>query len=230
MTKEEWSTSVDPDQMLLWVIGLDQTRRKSRLYACACCRRIWSLVTDLRSRDALEVAERYADGFASESELSRAQNEADQAAEEAEELNLLSQESGVLLASTNAIAYAADLDPLAAARWARKAVVEQNELGQQVIESDLLVERELEFQAAIIRDLYTPFQTRPNTARNEDPGVKRIARAIYDARRFDAMRELSAAFLSAGITDREVVEHCRSGLPHAKGCWVLDQILGIPNS
>src|SRR5262249_39442140 len=41
-------------------------------FGCACCRRIWHLLSDQRSRDAVEVVERYADGLASRREIDEA--------------------------------------------------------------------------------------------------------------------------------------------------------------
>src|SRR5215212_1739335 len=42
------------------------SERKFRLYCCACCRRIWSLLTAPESRKAVEVSEALADGRARE--------------------------------------------------------------------------------------------------------------------------------------------------------------------
>jgi hypothetical protein len=43
--------------------------RKLRLFACACCRSIWDLMTDERSRNAVEEIERLADGTSSVEEI-----------------------------------------------------------------------------------------------------------------------------------------------------------------
>ena len=59
MTESEWLAC---DVMaLLWIhlrdINRDRDHRKVRLFACACCRRVWHLLTDPRSREAVERAE-----------------------------------------------------------------------------------------------------------------------------------------------------------------------------
>ena len=50
--------------------------RQARLFACWCVRQVWHLLTDGRSRAAVDVAERYAAGDATQDELKAAAAEA----------------------------------------------------------------------------------------------------------------------------------------------------------
>jgi hypothetical protein len=86
MIESEWLASDDPVAMLAQFIppggrssrtghklnSFPTTDRKLRLFAVACCRQVWYLLTDECSRRAVEVAERYADGLATAEELDRA--------------------------------------------------------------------------------------------------------------------------------------------------------------
>jgi hypothetical protein len=56
--------------------------------------------------------------------------------------------------------------------------------------------------------------------------VVALARGIYEERAFDRMPILADALQDAGCTDRVLLLHCRGPFAHARGCWVVDLVLG----
>ena len=63
MTESQWQASRDPQAMLTFLRSRGGfSPRKARLFACACCRRIWPLLEFQEGRKAVEVGERFADG------------------------------------------------------------------------------------------------------------------------------------------------------------------------
>src|SRR5262249_11881024 len=59
----------------------------------------------------------------------------------------------------------------------------------------------------------------------EDGTVGRLARVVYDERRFDLLPILADALLDAGCSEPALVDHLRSPVQHVCGCWALDLIL-----
>jgi hypothetical protein len=56
--------------------------------------------------------------------------------------------------------------------------------------------------------------------------VRDIASHIYTAHEFYSMPILADALQDAGCDDEQILTHCRGDRLHARGCWVLDAILG----
>jgi len=68
MTEADWLACDDPWVLLNHLAG-EPSERKYRLFACACCRHIWHLLTDQWSRKTVEIAESYAQGEATYEQL-----------------------------------------------------------------------------------------------------------------------------------------------------------------
>ena len=59
-----------------------------------------------------------------------------------------------------------------------------------------------------------------------DGTVRRLAEAIYKERAFERMPLLAEALMDAGCDGEDLLDHCRRTGPHARGCWVVDLLLG----
>jgi hypothetical protein len=242
MDEAEWRTCADPKKMLDWLGTLGKvSHRKQLLFACSCCRRIWPLVADERSRQAVETVERFADGRATEEDLAAACSAAQDAYREATAPMGRSCKVPVDLlkafwaaGTAYQVARLGD-DSAAAAEPAHFAAqaslflpeVTINLSDQQAVDAALAPERAV--QAGILRDLVGNSLARDPTWRT--PTVLALAQASYDNRQLpsgtlDAQRLIILAdcLEEAGCTDSEILGHLRGG-PHVRGCFLIDVIL-----
>jgi len=85
MTEAEWLACTKPQVMLDFLRG-KATDRKLRLFACACCRRIWHLLIDDRCRIAVNKSELFADQLIPPLDLAFAYDAASKANDELAEI------------------------------------------------------------------------------------------------------------------------------------------------
>jgi len=244
MTEAEWQNCSDPQLMLdcLRQSGV-ATDRKLRLFAVACCRRIWHLLVDERSRAAVCAVERFADGLEQPGFVESQREQAETACEEkrnavsptlaVEQLNTYWAQSAEANASWVAWLATWNGQP-------SKAIVTMTDMAQFValfgavtrqpehqgrIET---IAEESEYQCCLLRCIFDdPF--RPTPALNPSSRTREVldlARAMYDHRDFSQMLALVQRLEAAGYDDSDIVAHCRSRSEHVRGCWVVDLVLG----
>src|SRR5262249_35659739 len=56
--------------------------------------------------------------------------------------------------------------------------------------------------------------------------VSSMAKAVYEEQRFDELPIMADALEDAGCDNADILAHCRGGSEHARGCWVVDLLLG----
>ena len=96
-----WALRAVPDEQAA------ERDKLARLFACWCLRQVWHLLTDERSRTAIEVAERYAVGDATHDDLKAAARSAAAAADAADAAAYYAAFAAYVAAAADAASYAA---------------------------------------------------------------------------------------------------------------------------
>jgi hypothetical protein len=246
MTETEWNACCEPEDMLVEMLPKDATtiERKLRLWGVACCRRIWDLIIDHRSRKAVDIAEIQADGPVNEKKLLRiasaayaaaiaesAYNSDTYAYPEWAALSII----GVLDGNGKRLRTRPPFDfgnaSLNAARaratWKKKRIPVKN--WSPVFDPDFDEERAI--QAELLRDIFGfPFGKKPvldPTVLEWNKGEIVIeAKKIYEGKHFEKLPQIAKLLEKAGCSNKKIIDHCRSKSLHVRGCWVIDLILG----
>jgi hypothetical protein len=229
VTESEWVACQDTWKMLAF-LG-NPSPRKLRLACVGYCRCRWELLHPL-SRQAVEVAERYADGLATTEELLHARWLADSQSctEDALHQDLrmelciphLTPEEEESLNTR----FAQQSDRLGAAMMAHLCCWDWT-VNDLLLDQWYTEHREL---AALLRDIFgnpwPPVSLVPGWLSWHDGYVQRLAETIYASHDFSAMPILADALEEAGCTEAALLGHLRGPGPHVRGCWALDAILG----
>lgn len=214
--EEKWLRSIDPlwmiDKVILPNTGLvgQERARKLRLMMCGWCRQIWSLLRDQRSRNAVEVGEKFADGKCRETELSDARS------------NMPGLKDATWYRDGQ-VAINCVFDE-GWHQWKTLSPTLSYEGLGEFFRPAMLSN---EAQANIIRDIFgNPF--RPTTIGRQFITGQAIAMAehAYDNRDWASLPVISDALEEAGCIEQPILDHLRGPGPHVRGCWCLDVILG----
>lgn len=249
MTEPQWLTATEPSEMWLFVLERamqrfresgDTNDRKMRLFACACCRRVWDLLPDERSRRGIELAERYADGHALSAEEFVAWFAAGAVfAERGSSFLQVSttDEAAAYWATSCAANVASDVpdieDAITGAATARAAAafpgapIDFLETEEGARASEEALQAEAVEQCHLLRCIFgNPFRPTALDRAGLTPDVLALAQGIYDRRDFARLPYLAAALERHGGGDAELLAHLRAPGPHALGCAALDSVLG----
>jgi hypothetical protein len=273
-TKLEWAISTEPIVLLAFAAGRNappgavrpevlMSERKLRLFLVACCRAHWERFTDAECREAIECAERIADGQGFASELDTRELQLSAMAEEAEARLREARstaESHLMLMTTyarraaectcrpfadlihqlTALGRSPNFVPIHPRHRVIRADYGIGDICKAVREHHLhihgdegtnwkrVVQEVERGQAEIIRDIVgNPFRPVALDPAWRTSDVFLLARGIYDDRAFDRMPILADALQDAGCDNDNILSHCHNtNQVHARGCWVVDLLLG----
>ena len=220
MTEAQWLSNAKTTVPVMdWLRRLGSDRQ-FWLAGAAAVRNIWHLIPDERSRQAVEVAERFADGLASPEDMTRAFHAASAACPIRGQppRRREQQEDDAYRAAT----YSVWTQP-GACSAAMNVLFYATKSGKRA--------ERYAWQAAMLRDIIgNPFRPKPAIDPAwrtwNDATVVKLAQRMYDSRDFTAMPILADALEEAGCTSGELLDHCRQPGVHVRGCWVVDLVLG----
>jgi hypothetical protein len=224
MDEATWMACTNPTRMVDFLRCSGKvSARKLRLFACACCRRIWDRFPDPCNRSLVATVEDHPDGNYDDPELNDAL-----IASSAREWEFGGEPAFWVAKNLGRGFYKVTAAQSAVGVAVQVAVLAGGEHERQA---------EMEKQAALLRDVFgNPFHPLPpiNLSLLTWNGglIRTLAQAAYDDRllpsgELDPARlgVLADALTDAGFTDAELLEHLRGEGPHLRGCYGVDLLL-----
>ena len=210
MTEREWLTGTDATSMLGHVYRTAGDR-KLRLLSVAC----WRLLKSDEGRETIGISERFADGQETKAALKRARQ------------------------SVRAIRYDLEAKPRAsrnawAALWLAEVAASENAFvslseefqrlaGLRLISGDVA---KPEVLCGVIREvLGNPFRPIPFNGSKLTPATVALAETIYAEGAFQRLPDLVKR-LRTERSPAPLLKHLAERVPHVRGCWALDLVLG----
>ena len=227
MTETEWLASTDPQPMLEYLRG-KVSDRKLRLFACACARQSRHLLDDQRSRTAVEVAEKYADGLATKEELVAARNATENATENTAWDTAWDTAWYTAWYTAWSASWAAARDAARDAARAKQANLLRDIFGNPFRQVQLVVCH----CGACVQPRRQHHNGPCARRRMLTPTVRQLTQAAYDHRQPDgsldpvSLAAVADSLEEAGCDRQEVLVHLRSPGPYYRGMWGLDMVLG----
>jgi hypothetical protein len=226
MTEADWLACENPAQMLKYLQG-NASDRKLRLFGCGSCRRHWHLLTDNRSRAAVEMAELWADDLVTEVDLEAAESAADRATQDIVRTRQASEYavSECFTYAARAVGFLATVNAFGTDRSLVVASYCNMAAYHEAPERDC-PESENAALCRTIRDIFgNPFRPVSFSPEWRTSTAVALAAQMYESRDFSAMPILADALQDAGCDNADILDHCSSASPHVRGCWVVDLIL-----
>jgi hypothetical protein len=219
MTEAEWKECTDPHPMLHFLKGR-VSNRKLRLFAVACCRRIWHLLPDEPCRHAVEVSETFAEGKASKKDLAVAAAiiQSSKTSHVYKAAKCCAYQKAYSAATQVAVYSPA---AFAAPLWGTDSV--NHRWGEAISTEKRGLVAPLD---DIFGNPFRPVTLDPSWLAWNDRIIPTLAQAIYDHRAFDRLPLLADALVKSGCANEVILGHCRGPGPHVRGCWALDLVLG----
>jgi len=201
MTETEWLECDDSEAMLEF-IRPKATKRKLRLFAAACFRRLTHLLSDDRQQTAIEMLEDSPDATEFQTGVvARARVAMHSSTDDSHFVGLM--------------LYREFMSSMTAhhATFAARGLAEPREEPRE--------------QCRLLRCIVGPLPFRAATI---DPACRTspviaLAQEIYEEKTFERLPILADALEDADCKDAEILDHCRSPGPHVRGCWVVDVLL-----
>jgi hypothetical protein len=180
-------------------------------------------MADPGSREAVEVAEGYADGRASRKQLTDAHDAAWRAWRGLgrPDNSGAGGNAAIFDAGSAAVESAAAAAHLAWRAWRAGLLSERatEEVGGE--------------QCKLLRDIFNPFRPVTVSPAWQTPQLVALAQAAYDERELPAgtldatrLAVLADALEEAGCDQADLLGHLRGPGPHVRGCWAVDLLLG----